>query len=154
MATSIYFYGDSAKQLGAAFWAANYAGIAVENITGDVTQAAGWITTSQLVIVVGGSAMTNVLNELCAQGYTIGTASGEFTMFADPYSWSNTEAYGPVNADGSTDVESLTLAYTEALSAYDFLNAGGSGQLTSDQRTGQAASKSVNCGTVSNTLKS
>lgn len=150
--TAIYFYGDDPKDLSAAFWAANDVGTPVAQITGDAVQAANWIKSSELVIVVGGPAMSKVLDQLCADGLSTGTASGEFSMFCDTYSWYNTAAVGPINADGTNALNSLNLSWQQAQSAYSFINnhyTGGT--LTTAQKDQEASSVSTSCGTVSNT---
>ena len=150
--TAIYFYGDDPLDLGAAFWAANDAGTPVAQITGDVVQAANWIKSSELVIVVGGPAMSKVLDQLCADSLVIGTGSGQFTMFCDTYSWYNTAAVGPINADGTSALNSLNLAWQQAQSAYSFINSGYTGgTLTTAQKDQETTSVSTSCGTVSNT---
>ena len=117
-----------------------------------MVQAANWIKSSELVIVVGGPAMSKVLDQLCADGLAIGTSIGQFTMFCDSYSWYNTAAYGPINADGTNAVNSLNLAWQQAQSAYSFINNNFTGgTLTSSEKSQETTSVSVSCGTVSNT---
>ena len=150
--TAIYFYGDDPLDLSAAFWAANDISTPASQITGDVVQTANWIKSSELVIVVGGPAMSKVLDQLCADGLAIGTSIGQFTMFCDSYSWYNTAAYGPINADGTNAVNSLNLAWQQAQSAYSFINNNFTGgTLTSSEKSQETTSVSVSCGTVSNT---
>ncbi len=55
--------------------------------------------------------MSKVLDQLCADGLSIGTASGEFSMFCNTYSWYNTAAVGPINANGTSALNSLNLAW-------------------------------------------
>ncbi len=105
MAT-VYFYGADKTDLTAAFFTALALGIPVSQVTGDLSLAERWVSSSDPVIAVGGAALNNLLDH-----------NPSWISFCNLASWRASPSYGPLDGCGTTGLDSLEITYALANNA-------------------------------------